>query len=383
MRLLQKYQMFALPNPSHPRPRSAKRGRQGRGLIINPLLLWERARVRGKIDFCNCLIISIIFFFIWGCSTDYAAKSPPTVDLAVKKKTERLNESIMLATASQANTMDDYLIGPEDLLDIEVYNVEDLKKTVRVNSRGYIALPLVGVIKIKDMTTSDLEKVIARELEKYVQEPVVIVYVKEYHSQRITVVGAVNRPQVYSVDGQKYLIDMLMAAGGLRDDAGKICYIIRPKIRNSPNPRTGTIIVDLDELLIDGNFTLNMPVFAGDVINVPKGGVFFVDGAVKTPGVFSLRGGITIIQAITMAHGVDSNAKLSDIRIFRDNGKGDRDVIPVDYDAIRKGESPDIFLAENDIIIVPQSGIKNFFNGFISSLRGVISFGSGSFGAGM
>jgi hypothetical protein len=104
MRLLQKYQMFTLPNPSHPRSRSAKRGRQGRGLIIKPLPLWERARVRGKIDFCNCLIISIIFFFIWGCSTDYAAKTPPTVDFAIKKKTERLNEVIMVGAALKTSS---------------------------------------------------------------------------------------------------------------------------------------------------------------------------------------------------------------------------------------------------------------------------------------
>lgn len=329
------------------------------------------------------LIISIIFFFICGCSTDYAAKTPPTVDFAIKKKTERLNEVIMVGAANKTSTTDDYLIGPEDLLDIEAYNVEDLKKTVRVNSQGDIALPLVGIIRAKGMTTSELEKVITGKLERYVQETVVNVFVKEYHSQRISVVGAVNNPQVYAVTGQRYLIDMLMTAGGLKEDAGNICYVIRPAIHNSPDSRTTTIVIDLDELLINGNFALNMPVFAGDVINVPKGGVFFVDGAVKNPGVFTIRGKTTVIQAITMAKGVDSSARLSDIRIFRDNGKGDRDVIPVDYDAIRKGESPDIFLAENDIIIVPQSGIKNFFNGFISSLRGAISFGTGSFGAGM
>jgi polysaccharide export outer membrane protein len=328
------------------------------------------------------LLITSIFIFLCGCSTDYATKTPPTVDFAIKKKTERLNEVIMVSAANKTNTTDDYLIGAEDLLDIEAYNVEELKKTVRVNSQGDIALPLIGIIRAKGMTTSELEGVIARKLERYVQETVVNVFVKEYHSQRISVIGAINNPQVYAVTGQRCLIDMLMTAGGLREEAGNICYVIRPA-NNSPDSRTATIVIDLDELLINGNFALNIPVFAGDVINVPKGGVIFVDGAVKNPGVFTIRSKTTVIQAITMAKGVDSNAKLSDIRIFRDNGKGDRDVIPVDYDAIRKGESPDIFLVENDIIIVPQSGIKNFFNGFISGIRGLISFGSGSLGVGM
>lgn len=318
-----------------------------------------------------------LLLFLLGCSSDYAAKTPPTLDLSVKKKTEKLNEVIMVSAASSSNTKDDYRIGSEDLLEIEAYNVEDLKKTVRVNSQGDIALPLVGIIQAKDMTTSELEKEITGRLDRYVQETVVNVFVKEYHSQRISVVGAVNNPQIYAVTGQRYLIDMLMTAGGIKEDAGNICYVIRPSVKDSPNSKAETLVIDLNELLINGNFNLNVPVFAGDVINVPKGGVVFVDGAVKTPGAFTMKGKTTFIQAITMAQGLTPEAQNGDIRIFRDNGKGDRDIITVDYDAIRRGENPDILLSENDIIIVPQSGMKNFFNGFISTIKGFISFGKG------
>ena len=327
-------------------------------------------------------VISIIFL-IYGCGATYNTKTPMTIDLATQKKTEKLNEAIMLGSAGRASTVDDYMVGTEDLLEIEAYNVEEIKKTARVNSQGEIALPLVGVIKAKDMTTSQLEKTIADRLEKYVEETVVTVFVKEYHSQRISVVGAVKNPQVYAVTGQRYLIDMLMISGGLSETAGNIAYVIRPVVADYPTNRAETIVINLEELLFNGNLNLNIPVFAGDVVSVPKGGVVFVDGAVKDPGAFTMRGKTTVLQAITMAKGVNSDAKLSDIRIFRDNGKGDRDIIPVDYNAIRKGENPDIVLAENDIIIVPRSGIKNFFNGFINSIRGLISIGSGSVGVGM
>src|SRR4030042_2181657 len=327
--------------------------------------------------------IIYIVFLVYGCSTHHAVKTPSTVDLATPKKTEKLNEAIMLGSAGRASTVDDYMVGTEDLLDIEAYNVEEIKKTVRVNSQGEIALPLIGVMKVKGMTTSQIEKTITDSLEKYVEETVVTVFVKEYHSQRISVVGAVKNPQVYAVTGQRYLIDMLMIAGGLSETAGNIAYVIRPVVADSPTNRAETIVINLEELLFNGNLNLNIPVFAGDVVSVPKGGVVFVDGAVKDPGAFTMRGKTTVLQAITMAKGVNSDAKLSDIRIFRDNGKGDRDIIPVDYTAIRKGENPDIVLAENDIIIVPRSGIKNFFNGFINSIRGLISIGSGSVGGGM
>jgi polysaccharide biosynthesis/export protein len=323
------------------------------------------------------LFITIVFFHLSGCSSDYASKVPPTVDLSTPNKNEKLNEVIMLYSANSTNIIDEYRIGPEDLLEIEAYNVEDLKKTVRVNSQGEIALPLVGIIKVKGMTTSELEKEITERLDRYIQETVVTVFIKDYRSQRISVTGAVNSPQIYAVTGQRYLIDMLMTAGGLKEDAGTICYVIRPVKNSSPGSGAETIVIDLWELLVNGNFNLNIPVFAGDVINVPKGGVVFVDGAVKHPGAFTLAGKTTLVQAIVMAQGISTGAVSSDIRIFRDNGSGERDVIKVDYDSIQKGESPDIMVAENDIIIVPKSGVKNFFSGFISTLRGFITFGRG------
>ncbi|MEW6068891.1 MAG: polysaccharide biosynthesis/export family protein [Nitrospirota bacterium] len=331
---------------------------------------------------CTVFFLLFIIILISNCGNKHTIKSPPPIDFAAKEKAERLNEAIMVSVASLPRN--EYFVGTEDLLEIEAYNVEELKKTVRVNSQGDIALPLIGIIRVKGMTTSEIESLIAKKLEKYVQETVVNVFVKEYRSQRIIVVGAVNKPHVYAITGQRHLLDVLMTAEGLREDAGNICYVIRPSGEDSEGRKASTIVIDLNELLINGNFSLNIPVFAGDVINVPKGGVIFVDGAVKKPGDFPLKGDkITFMQAIAMAQGVTSVAKTSDIRIFRDNGKGERDIIMVDYYAISKGESPDILLAENDIIIVPESGIKNFFNGFVRSLRGYITFGSIGVGIGM
>jgi polysaccharide biosynthesis/export protein len=305
------------------------------------------------------------------------SKVQSAADLPSQKKTEKMNEAIAIQTVSQQEGLsEDYLIGAEDLLEIEAYNVEELKKTVRVNSQGEIGLPLVGIINVKGLTTSEAEKLIARKLDKYIEQTLVTVFVKEYKSQRISVIGAVNKSQVFAVTGQRYLLDMLMMAEGIAKDAGSICYIIRPMLKNNASNRSATMVIDLDELLIKGNLSLNVPVFAGDVINVPKGGVFFVDGSVRTPGSFYMKGKTNLTQAISMAQGVNADANLSDVRIFRDNGKGEREVVVADYDAIRTGNQPDILIAENDIIIVPQSGIKNFFNGFLNTIRGFVSFGT-------
>jgi polysaccharide export outer membrane protein len=327
----------------------------------------------GKRHFTIYFILFLIFS-LYGCAGNHVSKTPPTLDLETKDKTERLNDAIMLNTASKTDLKEDYIIGSEDVLEIEAYNVEELQKTVRVNSKGEIALPLVGIIKAQGMTVPELEKVITERLERYVEETVVTVFVKEYRSQRISVVGAVEKPQIYAITGQRYLIDMLAVAGGLTKEAGSLCYIIRPKGQNSQAGSSEKIIIDLNELLANGNVKLNIPVFAGDVINVPKGGIIFVDGAVKSPGVFNMQGNTTLIQAIAMAHGLDSGAKSDDIRIFRENGKGERDVIPVDYNSIRNGKDPDILLVENDIVVVPKGGVQNFFGGFVNTIKGLIYF---------
>jgi len=93
-----------------------------------------------------------------------------------------------------------------------------------------------------------------------------------------------------------------------------------------------------------------------------------------------MKGKTSLVQAITMAQGVGPNASTDDIRIFRDNGKGEREIIEVDYDNIKSGNQPDTMIAENDIIIVAASGVKTFFNNFVRTMRGAVSFGGMSMG---
>jgi polysaccharide export outer membrane protein len=272
--------------------------------------------------------------------------------------------------------MVDYKIGPEDLLEINVFQAEEFKTLVRVTSEGYIKFPMVGKIKAAGMSVSELEDYLSKKLEKYIVEPVVSVFVKEYRSQQITVLGAVKNPQVYTVTGQKYLVDVLSMAGGLTEDAGDIC-VIQKVIQEESGEIQGVqkIVIDLRDLLINGNSTLNIPLSSGDVVHVPKRGVFFVDGAVNNPGSFPIEGKMTLVQAISMAKGLKYEADKSSITIYRDTGKPERELITVNYDDIISGKKTDIFIQDKDIIIVPKSGVKNFLKGFVNTIRGFISFG--------
>ena len=183
------------------------------------------------------------------------------------------NDSTLTSDASESAVTSaykgDYILGPGDLLAIDVFQVDELEGTVRVSSTGFIKLPLTGKIKVGGLTVAEAEAEIREKLLRYLQDPIVNVFVQEYRSQNITVLGAIRSPKVYTVTRQNFLLDILSVAGGLTKDAGDICFIQR---------KGETIVVNIRDLLIGGQVNLNIPVFAGDVVHVPTGGVFFVNG---------------------------------------------------------------------------------------------------------
>jgi polysaccharide export outer membrane protein len=283
-----------------------------------------------------------------------------------KKNNFQSKEENPLEQSIHAPYAGDYVLGPEDLIEINVFQVEELKRTVRISSNGYIKLPLAGVIKAAGFTGAVLEAAVSKKLEQYIQEPVVSVFVMEYRSQRITVLGAVTSPGTHVVTGQKYLLDLLSLSEGLAENTGDICYIQRGK---------ETIVINLSDLLINGDARLNIPVFTGDIIHVAKSGTIFVDGGVNRPGSFIMPGKVTLTQAIAMAGGLKFEGSQKQIRVYRDIGSDEKKTIDVDYDTILSKQSTDIDLQDKDIVIIPVSGPKRFFEGFVRTARGLISFG--------
>ncbi|MFB3887526.1 MAG: polysaccharide biosynthesis/export family protein [Thermodesulfobacteriota bacterium] len=351
-------------------------------------------------------IMGLLFlFFAISCASPpkKEAVSPETQmrEMESSKQVRLMNEKLLVsALSSKMDPYRDYKIGPEDLLEVSVFEDEKLNKMVRVSSQGNISLPLIGILRVKGLTATELEKEIRDLLaEKYFQDPHVSVFIKEYRNQRISVIGAVEKPGVYDVTGQKTVLDMLAMAGGLKGDtdkgAGQLLFLIRPftpealealqkgkdkgpeespKELNDQAPKT--FVIDLEELLINGDLSLNLPLSHGDIINVPVSGKFFVGGEVKNPGGYPLGRKVTVGQAITMAGGLAPKADGSEAKIFRYTGKGtEREVITVNILRIEKGESEDISLKENDIIIVQKSGVKSFFIGLRDTFKGLLGFG--------
>ena len=348
-------------------------------------------------------ILTLFFIsLIVGLSIVSCASAPPSKKDVLSPETQikeaessrqvkLMNERILMsAFSSKRDPYRDYKIGPEDLLEISVFEDEKLNKTVRVSSQGNISLPLLGILRVRSLTANELEKEIRDLLaEKYFQDPHVSVFIKEYRNQRISVMGAVDKPGVFDVTGQKTILDMLAMAGGLKagtDSAGELLFLIRPprpdeetskEKKNSEEQIPRTFVIDLEELLIRGDLTLNLPLMHGDVINIPLSGKIFVGGEVKNPGGFPLGGKkMTVSQAITLAGGVKYEANGSETKIFRYSERGpQREILSVNVYAIEKGETEDLYLKSNDIIIVPKHGMKGFLIGFRDTMKGLLGFG--------
>lgn len=307
------------------------------------------------------------------------------------KQVKVMNERILMGNlSSRKDLYRDYKIGPEDLIGISVFEEEKLNKTVRVSSQGNISLPLLGILRVRGLTAYELEKEIRDLLaEKYLQNPNVSVFIKEYRNQRISVMGAVEKPGVFEVSGQKTILDALAMAGGLKEEAGQLLFLIRPikmeeedleakegeKEGNGQMPRT--FVIDLEEMLVKGDLTLNFPLQYGDVLNIPVSGKVFVGGEVKKPGGFSLQGKkMTVTQAIAMAEGLKQEANGSDTKIFRyAEGQMGKEIISVNLNSIHKGKDDDLSLKENDIVVVPKSGVKTFFIELRDTIKGLMGFG--------
>ena len=258
-----------------------------------------------------------------------------------------------------------YRVGQDDLLEITVFEVMELNTTARISDAGVITMPLIGPLTAAGRTTQELERTIEDALsEKYINNPHVTVFVKEYGSQPVSVVGAVRMPGIYQIRGQKTLLDMLALAQGLNETAGKTIQLIRASSTTGPadlaNPHGEVIAVDAQDLFENGKTDLNLPVHAGDAINVLQAGSIFVVGEVMHPSEFVLRNGknVTATQAIALANGFTKEAKQKACVVMRYHRDGTKEEIPFDASKILRGKAEDIRIMPNDILYIPPSKIS-------------------------
>lgn len=286
-------------------------------------------------------------------------------------------ESFLSTGSSNAPTMalgNDYRIGPNDLLDISVFEIPELTSSSRVSAAGNISMSLVGEIAGAGSTVRELELRVQAELKKrYIKNPNVTVFVREYASQPVSVVGAVRVPGIHQIKGEKTLLDMLAMAQGLDSSASRTLKIFR-KSTGSSAP-ADVITINLDDLMEGGKTELNIAIRANDVINVLQSGSIFVVGEVGNPGEFTLRNGknVTVTQAIALGKGTSKEAKKQACKVIRYRKDGTKEEILVNLTKILEGRLPDIPMEPNDILFVPPQKMKVGFNRVLDATVGIVT----------
>ena len=295
---------------------------------------------------------------------------------------------------------EDYRVGPEDVLEISIFEWELREETktseFRVSEGGVIALPIIGELKVGGKTVEEIKKQIETSLKEgqVLKDPRVAVTIKEFRSKRVAVVGAVSDPGVYTLrQNVTTLLDVLSLAGGVNERAGYVLYVVRtqatgsagvapapeagtmPALRPDAGPQTNVITIDLFELLENGNLALNVVLTNGDVVNVPEAKKFSVVGYVREPGSFPLKKPTTVLEGIAMARGLqEREASPADCILKRYTATGE-EIIPLNLEAISAGRRPNLYLMANDVIDVRQTLVRKVGLEVLDFVKSVFNVG--------
>lgn len=250
----------------------------------------------------------------------------------------------------------DYVIGRQDLLEIRVFGLQELDQTVRVADDGTISMPLLGRLQVVGLQKGELETKIAALLgERFVRDPQVTVFVKEYESKKVAISGTVKNPGTYEMLGTKTLLEMISLAGGLDKEYGKEIVIFRP----GADGVAQRIPIDLEALVYDADPALNVALAPGDIVYVPaiEKMRIFVGGAVKNPNLYEVPRNepVTVLKAITLAGGTTDRAAEKKVQILRTDADGARTKIVVDLRKIKRGKLEDPVLRRDDVVFVEEA----------------------------
>jgi len=265
-----------------------------------------------------------------------------------------------------------YLLGPGDTLDVRVFGQSDLNAVVEVDSDGNISsLPfLESPISAKCRTEKDVQKDIAKAYGKYIKNPQISVRISERKSrQPATVFGAVRQPTRVQMQRKIRLNELIVVSGGFTDRASGTIQILHTEPLMCPQPGEEALAAPIDGTKVPfevvkiselraGKVQANPVVRPGDYILVTEAEPVYITGSVVSPqGVF-LRDQLTLSRALAMVGGVRKEAKVSEIKIYRQKpGAQDQELLVVDYGAIKRNKKPDVFLQAFDVIEVPEAGI--------------------------
>jgi polysaccharide export outer membrane protein len=280
-------------------------------------------------------------------------------------------------TTSEQSSVDtqgirNYLLGPGDTLDVRVFAQPDLNAVVEVDSDGNISsLPfLESPIPAKCRTDKEVQKDITKAYAKYLKNPQISVRIAERKSrQPATVFGAVRQPTRVTMQRKIRLNELVVVSGGFTERASGTIQILHTEPLMCPQPGEEALAAPIDGTKVPfeiikiselraGKTPANPIIRPGDYVLVTEAEPVYITGSVTSPQGIFLRDQLTLSRALAMVGGARKEAKLTDVRVYRQKpGATDQELIRVDYAAIKKNQKPDFFLQAFDIIEVPEAGM--------------------------
>ena len=329
-------------------------------------------KMRNKYRFIYIwMAIGLIFYFgiLTGCaSSQNVGKSFHPAQLKQDEIAE-FNEQLF-ASARMNSDPSDYLLGSGDLLQVKVFEAEDLNTTVRVSSRGYVTLPLLGAVSVKGLSAREAEEKIENLYRaNYIKDPHLSIFVEEHFSRRVTLMGQFRNPGTYDYLSKQRLLDVMALGGGLSDKAGRVIQIRR---YGGSAEGQNVFIVDLDQLIKGGKSELNIEINSSDVLFVPEAGTFFVDGAVRRPGSYYIKHKTTIQEAFLEAGGLAPYANKKHATLIRYMEDGNRQMIKLD---LALPETLELEVKDRDVLISEASAYGKLVHGVGINI-GIPGFGS-------
>src|ERR1017187_8644097 len=292
---------------------------------------------------------SLYVFFAGACCLPLLAQTPAAAGTPPPATAnESLSSARLLANSNVK-------LGVGDLIEVAVFGVPDLATKTRISGSGDVYLPLIDYVHVADLSTDEAQELIQKRLEAggFVRGPHVSIFVNESASQAITMVGEINRPGAYPAVGERRLFDLISAAGGFTEKAGRIVTI---EHHGDPGQK---VVLQLSSNNLAEDTQDNVDIYPGDLIIVSRAGIVYVVGDVQRPSRFlvSEDAALSVLKALALAGGGTRTAALNKTRIIRQTPNGVQE-IPVRLKKILYAKAPDVALVKGDILFVPGSAAK-------------------------
>ena len=365
--------------------------------------------------FVTCISFCLVAFMLNGCSRRALTKPRSEIisqasssglnvrsveeDRAFFEAEEKKNRERLLAlvkTRAAGKFRDkNYRVGPGDEVEFAVFDVPELNLAARVRQSGNVFLPLIGAVDVVGKTESEVQDAVAKRLSTYVKNPQVSVFISNYGSQKVAVMGAVREPGTYPLKkGTNSLMELVGEAGGLSEKSGSYLNFVPAELsgidagsdvesramlslasQEASGNRLRGIEISLDMVLgTSGGIPLEIPVRGGDMVVIPEAGSVQVDGEVEKRGNYNLGRRMTLLGALAASGGLRYSAKVDEVEVVRQIG-GEKVHLVVNLEDISQGANSDVLLKNGDIVRVPSDSGKRMSEDTFKTISDLLGVG--------